>query len=70
MLGEEVVTGHVCVADGRIVAVDTGAAPQAGIDLEGDYLVPGLVDIHTDHFEKHVFPRAHALGPASGGNGP
>ncbi|MCK7614590.1 alpha-D-ribose 1-methylphosphonate 5-triphosphate diphosphatase [Roseibium sediminicola] len=59
VLGDEVVTGHIAVADGRIVAVDTGIAPQAGLDLDGDYLLPGLVDIHTDHFEKHVFPRAH-----------
>jgi alpha-D-ribose 1-methylphosphonate 5-triphosphate diphosphatase len=59
VLAGEIVTGHVAVADGRIVSVDTGAEPQAGEDLGGDYLLPGLVDIHTDHFEKHVFPRAH-----------
>ncbi|WP_298965817.1 alpha-D-ribose 1-methylphosphonate 5-triphosphate diphosphatase [uncultured Roseibium sp.] len=59
VLGDEVVSGHVSVSDGVIVSVDTGAIPQAGEDLGGDYLVPGLVDIHTDHFEKHVFPRAH-----------
>ncbi len=59
VLGNEIVTGHLSVADGRIVAIDTGVAPRAGLDLEGDYLLPGLVDIHTDHFEKHVFPRAH-----------
>jgi alpha-D-ribose 1-methylphosphonate 5-triphosphate diphosphatase len=27
--------------------------------MEGDYLLPGLVDVHTDHLEKHVFPRPH-----------
>ncbi|WP_428641095.1 alpha-D-ribose 1-methylphosphonate 5-triphosphate diphosphatase [Roseibium sp.] len=59
VLCDEVVSGHVAVAEGRIVSVDTGVAPQAGLDLEGDYLLPGLVDIHTDHFEKHVYPRAH-----------
>jgi len=59
VLGEEVIAGHVAVADGRIIAVDAGTPPQGGLDLEGDYLLPGLVDIHTDHFEKHVYPRAH-----------
>jgi len=59
VLGDEIVTGHVAVSNGSIVSVDTGAAPQAGLDLDGDFLLPGLVDIHTDHFEKHVFPRAH-----------
>ncbi|MBD1549545.1 alpha-D-ribose 1-methylphosphonate 5-triphosphate diphosphatase [Roseibium aggregatum] len=59
VLAEEVVTGHIAVSAGRIVAIDTGAVPQGGIDLDGDYLLPGLVDIHTDHFEKHLYPRAH-----------
>jgi alpha-D-ribose 1-methylphosphonate 5-triphosphate diphosphatase len=59
VLADEVITGHVAVSAGRIVAIDTGVAPQGGIDLEGDYLLPGLVDIHTDHFEKHLYPRAH-----------
>ncbi|MEM8702262.1 MAG: alpha-D-ribose 1-methylphosphonate 5-triphosphate diphosphatase [Pseudomonadota bacterium] len=59
VLADEVVLGHVSIAGGRIVAIDTGISPRAGQDLEGDYLIPGLVDIHTDHFEKHVYPRAH-----------
>ncbi|WP_346915572.1 alpha-D-ribose 1-methylphosphonate 5-triphosphate diphosphatase [uncultured Roseibium sp.] len=59
ILADEVITGHVAVSAGVIVAIDTGVAPQGGIDLEGDYLLPGLVDIHTDHFEKHLYPRAH-----------
>src|SRR3546814_646754 len=25
--------------------------------MEGDTLLPGLIDLHTDHFEKHVRPR-------------
>ena len=25
--------------------------------MAGDFLLPGLVDLHTDHFEKHVLPR-------------
>lgn len=59
VLADEVVTGHVALSEGRIVSLDTGLAPQAGLDLEGDFLIPGLIDIHTDHFEKHVYPRAH-----------
>lgn len=59
VLADEVVEGHVALSEGQIVSIDTGLAPQAGQDLDGDYLIPGLVDIHTDHFEKHVYPRAH-----------
>jgi N-acetylglucosamine-6-phosphate deacetylase len=43
--------GVVAVEDGRIcsVAVDggTGAAPGQVIDLRGNYLVPGFVDLHV-----------------------
>ncbi|POF31657.1 alpha-D-ribose 1-methylphosphonate 5-triphosphate diphosphatase [Roseibium marinum] len=59
VLRDEILTGHVSIARGKIASVDTGIPPRAGMDLDGDYLLPGLVDIHTDHFEKHVYPRAH-----------
>ena len=29
----------------------------AGIDFQGDYLLPGLIELHTDHLESHYFPR-------------
>ncbi|HET6522219.1 MAG TPA: alpha-D-ribose 1-methylphosphonate 5-triphosphate diphosphatase [Geminicoccaceae bacterium] len=56
---EDVVRGTVRVAaDGRIAALDPGptAAPGA-LDLEGDLLLPGLVDLHTDSLERHLQPR-------------
>lgn len=58
VLPGEVVLGTLAVADGRLKAFDHGAtaAPQA-IDLEGDYLLPGLVEMHTDNFERHLMPR-------------
>jgi len=59
VLADGIFSGNVTVEDGIIVGLDTGPAPRHTIDLEGDYLVPGLVDIHTDHFEKHVYPRPH-----------
>lgn len=49
--------GWVAVADGRIVEVGEGQAPQRGIDFGGDYLMPGLVELHTDHLEAHMVPR-------------
>lgn len=59
VLADKVIEGHLTVADGFIVAIESGIAPVGSQDLGGDYMLPGLVDIHTDHFEKHVFPRAH-----------
>ena len=33
-------------------------------DLEGDFLIPGLVELHTDNLEKHFIPRAGVSWPA------
>ena len=54
--------GWVAVVNGRIVAVGEGdAAGQAAAahveDLAGDLLLPGLVELHTDHLEAHYVPR-------------
>lgn len=61
VLADKVVAGHVVLRGGKIADIGEGRAPAGigAVDLDGDYLLPGLVDIHTDHFEKHVFPRAH-----------
>lgn len=55
VLENEIVHGHVAVEDGRIAAI--GEGPATGEDMEGDYLIPGLVELHTDHLETHVAPR-------------
>ena len=31
--------------------------PERGEDLDGDLLLPGLVELHTDHLETHYIPR-------------
>lgn len=56
VLADEVITGSVSVEEGRIVSVDSGLSGQ-GEDLDGDYLIPGLVELHTDHLENHYRPR-------------
>jgi alpha-D-ribose 1-methylphosphonate 5-triphosphate diphosphatase len=59
VLVHEVKEGNLKVSDGRIAAVDTAGASTTGVieDLQGDYLLPGLVEIHTDNFERHLMPR-------------
>lgn len=58
VLPEAVVEGSLSVVDGRIQALDSSAtAVTEAVDLEGDYLLPGLVEIHTDNFERHLMPR-------------
>lgn len=58
VLSGEVVTGSLQAHDGRITALDSGPGVPAGaLDLQGDFLLPGLVEIHTDNFERHLMPR-------------
>src|SRR5262245_8273647 len=58
----EVVEGSLLVRDKTIAAVHPGFS-ATGADLEGDYLVPGLVELHTDNFEKHLMPRPKVRWP-------
>lgn len=60
VLDDEIVSGSVTIRDGVIVDVDTGSS-DVGDDMEGDYLIPGLVELHTDHLESHYAPRPGVL---------
>ena len=55
VLADQVLDGAVTIAGG--VIADIGPASARGIDLDGDYLIPGLVELHTDHLETHYAPR-------------
>ena len=64
VLADEVIAGTVSVQDGLITAIDAGPSRHAAaIDLEGDYLMPGFVELHTDNLEKHMTPRPKAEWP-------
>lgn len=56
VLPDAVIEGSLAVAGGRIAGLDAGPA-GGGIDLAGDYLIPGLVELHTDQLENHYRPR-------------
>ncbi|NTS31593.1 alpha-D-ribose 1-methylphosphonate 5-triphosphate diphosphatase [Phyllobacterium sp. BT25] len=56
VLENEVITGSVLVRDGKIADIAEGTA-SGGEDFGGDYLIPGLVELHTDHLEGHYLPR-------------
>ncbi len=57
VLEDHVVHGSLQIRDGLIADVSEGSV-ASGEDLEGDYLIPGLVELHTDHLEQHYSPRA------------
>jgi alpha-D-ribose 1-methylphosphonate 5-triphosphate diphosphatase len=61
------VRGEAVARDGVIVAVEPRASASASaLDWAADMLTPGLVDVHTDNFEKHYQPRPGALWDAYG----
>lgn len=60
----EVFAGTVRVIDGLIAAVDRGRSAVPGAeDLDGDYLVPGLVELHSDGLERYLVPRPGVRWP-------
>lgn len=56
ILPDEVIEGSLVIRDGMIAEVSAGPV-RTGQDMEGDYLVPGLIELHTDHLERHYAPR-------------
>src|SRR5580704_11618541 len=49
--------GWVAFADGRIAEFGEGNAPAGTEDVGGDLIMPGLIELHTDHLEAHYVPR-------------
>ncbi|KIC18828.1 alpha-D-ribose 1-methylphosphonate 5-triphosphate diphosphatase [Leisingera sp. ANG-Vp] len=50
-------SGEIAFAGGKIVAAPAGRA----VDLSGYLLLPGIVDLHGDGFERHLAPRRGAM---------
>jgi alpha-D-ribose 1-methylphosphonate 5-triphosphate diphosphatase len=56
VLADELVEGTLVVRDGRIADISPGTT-RGGEDFGGDTLIPGCVELHTDHLETHLQPR-------------
>ncbi|MFN3661607.1 alpha-D-ribose 1-methylphosphonate 5-triphosphate diphosphatase [Yoonia sp.] len=54
--------GDLCVADHLVSVQGMGADRQ--IDLSGYMVLPGIIDLHGDAFERHLAPRPSAPFPA------
>src|SRR6185437_15419297 len=65
VLPSEVIEGTVTLRGGAIAAIGAGRSSNpAALDMDGDYLIPGVVDVHTDNLERQVQPRSNARWPS------
>jgi alpha-D-ribose 1-methylphosphonate 5-triphosphate diphosphatase len=56
VLADEIVEGSIVLRDGCIAGIESGTG-RTGEDMGGDFIIPGLVELHTDHLEGHYAPR-------------
>lgn len=55
-------TGCLVIEAGLIRSIERGDTSVSGAeDWAGDWLLPGLVELHTDNLEKHLVPRPGVL---------
>lgn len=56
---------RVQLSGGRILAIGADADPacEQQLDARGGYLLPGMIDLHGDAFERHITPRSGTLFP-------
>ena len=53
---DHVIEGSLICEGGEIVEVSSETVAAAE-HIDGDFLIAGLIDIHTDNLERHFFPR-------------
>jgi alpha-D-ribose 1-methylphosphonate 5-triphosphate diphosphatase len=63
VLPDDVISGTVVLREGRIAEIQPGPA-SSGDDLDDDFLIPGIIDVHTDNLERQVLPRSNARWPS------
>ncbi len=65
ILPDAEIEGTITLRGGRIADIQPGRAHHAAaLDCEGDVIIPGVVDVHTDNLERQVQPRANARWPS------
>lgn len=58
VLNDTVLTGALRIEEGLIAAIVPGAAvPDGAHDMGGDFVAPGMIELHTDNLERHMRPR-------------
>lgn len=65
VLPDQLLNGGIRVRQAVIDEVLDGTCPSSvgSVDFEGDYLIPGLIELHTDNMERHLIPRPKTFWP-------
>lgn len=64
VLPGEVIRGSLQMKDGRIADISEGSSQVAGaVECDGDLVMPGLIELHTDNLERHIEPRPRVNWP-------
>jgi alpha-D-ribose 1-methylphosphonate 5-triphosphate diphosphatase len=70
ILPDKVVRGHIRIEGHKISEVAESSFPSVKcysdttvIDAEGGYVMPGMIDLHSDAIEKEIQPRPNTLFP-------
>ena len=64
VLADRTLRGSLKVSDQRIAEIGEGSnVPPGAIDCAGDFVAPGLIELHTDNLERHIQPRPKVPWP-------
>jgi alpha-D-ribose 1-methylphosphonate 5-triphosphate diphosphatase len=58
VLADRVLHGQITIIGGVITDIAEGdTVPRGAVDCQGDFIMPGMVELHTDNLERHMEPR-------------
>ncbi len=61
---DEVFSGTLIHKNGKIIDIQKSSTSfPGGVDVFGDFLIPGLIELHTDNLERHLEPRPKVTWP-------
>lgn len=64
VLPDQILTGSITIEQGVITEIAEGdAIPSGSLNCAGDFVLPGLVELHTDNLERHMEPRPEVDWP-------
>jgi len=66
ILADRVIEGSLKIHGRIITQIDEGPCRVSGaIDCQGNFICPGLIELHTDNVERHLSPRPNSIWPAT-----